>query len=204
MGRRCVGTTAAEASWRTTLRKTIYVHAEPGSTRPIRLSVNRSGKDRYGQNATTVFLPGEATISRTVDYQETAGCFDAPTPCPKVTVRVQVSLTGTRKRLGNGNVFGGIRKVPESLEFSCQASTVFPGFIDPFGSDAVRLFPRTWVTAQALPRSRLLDRRRMRVKDSHFVEQPFSGSSPEYGAATLSGNYTDRLAVSLKRLRLKR
>jgi hypothetical protein len=190
-GERCVGTTTAEASWRTTPPKTIYVFVG-GSGKRARINLS---DDRVGQAFDSARLPGKATVSRTVDYQETAGCHRPPTACPKATGRATLYLVGTRERVGN--VYAGIDKVrlPEGPDISCTVGAIFPGFTDPFGSDAVPLFPRVKVYAQALARSRILDPHRNRVKDSDTVKQPFSASDPAY---------TDHLAITLKRLKLKR
>lgn len=199
MGRRCVGTTTAEASWRTTPPKTVYVFAGSGRRARINLS-----DDRVAQAFDSARLPGTATVSRTVDYQETAGCHRAPTACPKATGRATLYLVGTRERLGN--VYAGIDvvRLPEGIDADCETATpLAPGLTDPFGTDAKSLFPKIKVYARALSRSRILDPHRKRVKDSDAVKQPFSGSDPEYGA-TLSGTYTDHLKISLKRLKLKR
>jgi hypothetical protein len=199
-GRRCVGTTTAEASWRATPRKPIYVFVR-GSGKRARITLS---DDRVGQDYESAHVSGKATVSRTVDYQETAGCHDPPSACPKATGRATMYLVGTRERLGN--VYAGIEKLrlPEGPDISCTVGAIFPGFTDPFGSDAVPLFPRVKGEARALARSRILDPHRKRVKDSDTYEQPFSGSDPEHGAATLSGTYTDHLAIKLKRLKLKR
>jgi hypothetical protein len=196
--KRCVGTTTAEASWRTTPPKTVYVFVS-GSGKRARITLS---DDRVGQGFEAAHPRGKATVSRTVDYQETAGCHDPPTACPKATGRATMYLVGTRERLGN--VYGGIDKVrlPEGPDLSCTVGSIFPGFTEPFG-DAGPLFPRVKGEARVLARSRILDPHRKRVKDSDTFEQPFSASDPEHGA-TLSGTYTDHLKISLKRLKLKR
>jgi hypothetical protein len=198
-GERCVGTTTAEASWRTTPRKPIYVFVQ-GSGKRARINLS---DDRVGQGFEAAHLPGKATVSRTVDYQETGGCHDPPTACPKATGRATLYLVGTRERLGN--VYAGIDKVrlPEGPDLSCTVGSIFPGFTEPFGTYTGPLFPRIKVYARALARSRILDPHRKRVKDSDTVKQPFSASDPASGA-TLSGTYTDHLAITLKRLKLKR
>ena len=197
--KRCVGTTTAEASWRATPRKPIYVFVQ-GSGKRARINLS---DDRIGQGFEAAHLSGKATISRTVDYQQTAGCHNPPTACPKATGRATMYLVGTRER--RGNVYAGIDEVrlPEGPDISCTVGSIFPGFTEPFG-DAGPLLPRVKGDARALARSRILDPHRKRVKDSDTFKQPFSASDPEHGAATLSGTYTDHLKISLKRLKLKR
>jgi hypothetical protein len=201
MGRRCVGTTTAEASWRATLPKTFYV-VQFHSGRSARIGLS---DDRVGQILESAHVRAVATVVRTVDYQETAGCNQPPTPCPNATRRATVYLTGTRERHG-GSVFANIVQFrqPEGVDLDCTGfqSTVFPGFTEPFGDYNTQLFPRIKDGAQALARRRLVDPHRKRVKDSDTYEQPFSRSStdPER-PATLSGVFTDHLQISLKRLK---
>jgi hypothetical protein len=194
--KRCVGTTTAEATWRTTPPKTIYVFVS-GSGKRARPNLwgDRAGK-------ALVRLPGRATVSRSLDYQETAGCHREPTACPKATGPARMYLAGNQAR--RKSIYAGIDEVrlPEGIDLSCKIGAIFPGFTDPFG-DASSLFPKIKVYAAAVLRTRLLNPHRKRVKDSDTVEQPFSASDPEHGA-TLSGTYTDHLKISLKRLKLKR
>jgi len=188
-GERCVGTTTAEFTWRTTPPKTIYVFVK-GAGKRARPNISA---DRVAQAYDVARLPGKATVSRSVDYQETAGCHRAPTACPKATGPATLYLLGTRGRLGSVESGIDVVRLPEGLDASCEAATSFaPGLTRPFGTDAVSLFPRLTVYAWAIPRSRLLDPHRKRVKDSKTVKQPFSGSDPEYGA-TLSGRHPFRM-----------
>jgi hypothetical protein len=204
MGRRCVGTTTGEVTWWTTPPKTVYVFTK-GAGRRARTNI--SG-DRVSQTYDIARLPGKATVSRTVDYQETAGCHRAPTACPKATGPAKVYLQGTSTGEHRKNVNGGIDAVrlPAGIDNTCEAvAPIAPGITEPFGTNALSLFPKLKVYAWAVPRSRLLDPHRKRVKGSETVKQPFSDSEtdPDF-AATLSGTYTDHLKISLKRLKLKR
>src|SRR3954454_18115297 len=61
-GERCVGTTTAEASWRATPRKPIYVFVQ-GSGKRARINLS---DDRVGQGFEAAHLAGKATVSRTV------------------------------------------------------------------------------------------------------------------------------------------
>src|SRR4051812_17367208 len=84
--KRCVGTTTAEASWRTTTPKTVYVFVS-GSGKRARITLS---DDRVGQGFEAAHPRGKATVSRTVDYQQTAGCHRPPTACPKATGRARM------------------------------------------------------------------------------------------------------------------
>jgi hypothetical protein len=194
---RCVGTTTAEATWRTTKPMTAYVFVRRGK------NIEISG-DRVGQILDFAPFTGTATVSRLLDYQETAGCHKELTACPKATGPARMYLAGNQGR--RKSIVASIDRVrlPESFDLSCKVGGL-PGFTDPFGSEAGPLLPRFKVYAAAVLRSRLLNRHRKRLKDSVTVKQPFSEAStdPDF-PATLSGIYTDHTEISLKRLKLKR
>jgi hypothetical protein len=59
-------------------------------------------------------------------------------------------------------------------------------------------------SAFAVPRGRLLDPHRKKIKDSVTVKQPLSGTDKGGNGATVSGTYIDHIAITLKRLTLKR
>jgi hypothetical protein len=136
------------------------------------------------------FVP-EVTFSRSVSYTETAGCGEKPTNRPRTEERAKGGLTGTPSR--RRSLFGHL--------YSVRGAAVTP----PFGSAAQNALPRSKRLAYAMPRSPLLDPKRKRLKDSVTVKEPFSRSWHNFGEhATVSGTYTHHLAITLKRLKLKR
>lgn len=199
-GERCVGTTTSKVSWRTTRAKTVYAFVRRGGGRTT-LSA-----DRVSQGYEAVPLIGRATVSRSVSYQETAGCQEQPTVCPKATGPAEPFLAGTSKR--RGSVVGGIVAVrlPQGVDPGCGAAgEIAAGIALPFGNAARRaLLPKFTVSAFAVPVGRLLDPRRKRIKDSVTVKEPLSAAVDFADKATVSGTYTDHIAITLKRLKLKR
>ena len=91
---------------------------------------------------------------------------------------------------------------------SCDvAHPIAVGIAIPFGNRAMAqtLASKITASAWAVPRRRLLDPTRRRVQDSVTVQQAVSASFDAAGdQATVSGTYTNHLAITLKRLRLSR
>ena len=201
VGGRCVGTTVSQVRWRMTRPLTVYVFLfRYGGKLGTNLSTDRV-PERYGG----VTLVGQATVSRTVNYPETAGCYEEPTNCPETTAPAEPFLSGVISDI-RLSVNAGINDVhvPRGFDFSCRGTgTIAFGIAPPFGD--VRL-PGLTVQARVVPRRQLFDLRRHRLHDSVTVEQPFSASEELFGGdrVTLSGTYTDHLAITLKRLPLRR
>ena len=201
-GTRCVGATESQVTWRLTRPVIVYVFVfryggKPGTS----LSA-----DRVGERYESVPLPGEATTSRSVNYSQTDGCDGEPANCPATTAPAEPFLTGTLH--GPPSVNAGIDTVhwPRGVDPSCRVShPIAAGITLPFGNAAMHeLLGQITASAFAVPRRRLLDPRRRRVHDSVTVEQPLSGSYDAADKATFSGTYTDHLAITLKRLKLRR
>jgi hypothetical protein len=199
---RCVGTTASKVSWRTTRPKTVYLFVRRAGGK-VRLTLSA---DRVGEAYEAVFLRGKATVSRSVSYQQTAGCQEQPVNCPKLTASAQPFITGTDERRGSVNAGIDIIRWPKGIDDSCDVSApVAAGIALPFGNAAGRaLLPEITANAWAVPRGRLLDPHRKTIKDSVTVKQPLSATADGADQATVSGTYTDHLKISLKRLKLKR
>ena len=157
--------------------------------------------DRIGERYDAVPLVGQATVSRTVDYSETAGCGEEPTNCPETTAPAEPFLSGTLH--GPASVNAGIDVVhaPRGFDLRCRGIGIAYGLSAPFGD--LHLSQLT-VNAWAVPRRRLFDPSRKRLHDSVTVEQQLSTLPDEADQATLSGTYTDHLAITLKRLPLRR
>jgi hypothetical protein len=201
-GERCVGSTESQVRWRMTRPLIVYVFVyryggKPGTSLSI---------DRVGERYDAVPIVGEATTSRMVNYSETAGCQGKPTNCPETTAPAEPFLSGTLR--GPMSINAGIDIVhwPRGVDPSCDVShPIAAGITLPFGdaaSDA--LLGEITASAWAVPRRRLLDPSRRRVHDSVTVEQPLSVTYDGADQATASGIYTDHLALTLKRLRLRR
>jgi hypothetical protein len=200
-GTRCVGATESQVRWRLTRPVIVYVFVfryggKPGTS----LST-----DRVGERYNAVPLVGEATSSRTVSYSETAGCQEEPTNCPETTLPAEPFLTGVFHGPNSVNAGIDVVHVPRGFDPSCRrgAGIAF-GISPPFGDAAGDALPGITVNARAIPRRQLLDPKRKRVRGSATVEQPLSATvdGPEPGS--VSGTYTDHLAITLKRLRLRR
>jgi hypothetical protein len=201
-GRRCVGTTESRVRWRMTRPIIVYVFVYRYGGRPgTSLST-----DRVGERYDAVHLVGEATTSSTVSYSDTAGCQEEPTNCPEITAPAEPFLSGTLH--GPASINAGIDVVhwPRGVDPSCDvAHPIAAGITLPFGDAAADLvLAETRASAFAVPRRRLLDPSRRRVHDSVTLVQPFSGSVDDADSATVSGTYTDHLAITLKRLKLRR
>ena len=199
-GKRCVGTTTSEVSWRATRPPTVYVFVRK-SRGKLELST-----DRVGEAYELVPLRGTATLWRSVSYSETAGCQEQPKNCPRTTMRAKPFLTGTTKP--SGSVNGGLDDVslPQGVDPGCARSgPIAAGIALPFGNASMHLLrSKPLASAFAVPRRQLLDPRRKTVKDSVTVKTPFSGAEKAADEATISGTYTDHIAITLKRLKLKR
>ena len=101
-GTRCVGATESQVRWRMTRPLIVYVFVYRYSGRPgTSLST-----DRIGERYDSVPLIGEATVSRSVDYSETAGCEETPVNCPELTAPAEPFITGTLR--GPASVNAGI------------------------------------------------------------------------------------------------
>lgn len=199
---RCVGTTESQVRWRMTRPLIVYVFVyryggKPGTS----LST-----DRVGERYDAVPLVGKATTSRSVDYSETQGCDQEPTNCPETTAPAEPFLSGTLH--GPKSVNAGIDVVhaPRGFDPGCRGfGGIAFGISPPFGNAALHTLPALTVNAWAVPRRKLLNPSRKRVHDSVTVEQALSGTSDGPGdQATVSGTYTDHLAITLKRLPLRR
>lgn len=199
-GKRCVGTTEAQVRWRMTRPLTVYVFVyryggKPGTS----LST-----DRVGRRYNSVPLVGQAIVSRMVNYSEPAACYEEPTNCPETTAPAEPFLTGalSGSRL---SVNAGIDDVhvPRGFDFSCRAvgAGIAFGIPRPFGEVTI---PQLTVNAEVVRRRQLFDPNRKRLHDSATVEQQLSTLPDEADQATLSGTYTDHLAITLKRLPLRR
>jgi hypothetical protein len=89
--------------------------------------------------------------------------------------------------------------VPRGVDPSCRRSQPIAfGVSPPFGDAASdTLLAKISASAFAVPRRRLLDPSRKRIHDSVTVEQPLSGTYDGADQATISGTYTDHLAITL-------
>ena len=203
-GRRCAGATESEVRWRMTRPVVVYVFVfryggKPGTS----LST-----DRVGRRYNAISLVGQATTSRSVDYSATDGCEEAPVNCPEITSPAEPFLTGTFN--GPPSINAGIDIVhwPRGGDPSCDVShPIAAGIAVPFGINglAQALSSKITASAAAVPRRRLLDPRRRRVHDSVTLDQTLSASYDAGGdQASASGTYTDHLAITLKRLTLRR
>jgi hypothetical protein len=201
-GDRCVGATESQVRWRMTRPIVVYVFVYRYGGKPgTALSV-----DRVGERYDAVHLVGEATTSRSVDYSETDGCDGKPTNCPETTAPAEPFLSGTLH--GPMSLNAGIDVVhwPRGLALTCRVGApIAAGITLPWGNAAMHtLLGEISANAWAVPRRRLLDPRRRRVHDSVTIEQPISGTYDAADQATVSGTYTDHLAITLKRLRLRK
>jgi hypothetical protein len=196
LGDSCVGSSSSQFSWQTTRPKTVYVFVRRVSAFHGRATILST--DRVARSFEFVPLVGKATVSRSVSYTDTAGCEEEPTDCPATTAPAEPFLTGTPE--AGGSVNGGldIIHLPGSVDSSCAR------LANPFGNAAGFALPSPRVSAFAIARSRLLDPKRKRVTGSATVKQPLSGTAHGADQATASGTYTDHLAITLKRLKLKR
>jgi hypothetical protein len=114
-GTRCVGSTESEVRWRMTKPLTVYVFVYRYGGRPgTSLSTDRVGK-RYD----AVPIVGQATMSRAVDYSETAGCDEEPTNCPEATAPAEPFLTGTLHGPTSVNAGIDVVHVPRGFDPSC-------------------------------------------------------------------------------------
>ena len=203
---RCVGTSTSEVRWRTTRPVIIYVYVfrygrKPGTS----LSV-----DRVPERYDVTYLPARATMSRSVNYSETAGCAGKPKDCPETTAPASPFLTGLLH--GPMSVNAGIDKVrvPRGFDPSCRGDAEIAfGVSLPFGNAATHLVLEALSgsdSAWAVPRRQLLDPGRKRIHDSVTVETPVSGTTDPAlsDQATVAGTYTDHLEITLKRLKLNR
>jgi hypothetical protein len=201
-GKRCVGTTESRVSWRSTRPVTVYVFVRRAGTK-VRTILSA---DRVAETYESVPIAGEATVSRSISYQETAGCAEDPIGCPETKGRAKPFLTGTTERRGSVN--GGIDVVdlPPGVDPSCEeTSGIAAGLAAPFGGTGARTaLGRLTVSAFAMPRRRLLDPRRKRIHDSVTVEQQLGGTYDGSDQASASGTYTDHLAIRLRRLNPRR
>ena len=197
-GRRCVGTTSSRIGFRGTERATVYVFLKRvhGAVRTI------LAPDPDPKNFDAVPLAGEATLSRTVSYPETAGCEDPPTECPEATVPAKPFVLGTTDPArGVGTGVMDIRwpaAYPESCEFLLSQVSGEP--VGPVG------LPSPTVFAQAIPRKQLFNERRERLEGTAVVEEQLAESvePPSADTGTVSGTYTEEIAVELKRLKLRK
>jgi hypothetical protein len=202
-GTRCVGTTSSEVTWRSTRPATVYVFVKRVSAFHRKATILSA--DRVGQSFESVPVAGKATVARSVSYTETAGCEEEPTNCPETTAPAKPFLTGTAEPSGSVNGGLDIIHLPPGVDRSSgDAGPIAAGIVGPFGNAAGFALPSPTVSAFAIPRSRLLDRKRERLKDSVTVKEPLSGTYDAADQATASGTYTDHLAIKLKRLKLKR
>ncbi len=193
-GSRCVGTGSMRIGFRSTERTTVYVFLKHvhGDLRTI------VAPDPDPRNFDLVYLDGEATISRSVSYQETAGCDPQrpPMDCPETTVPAEPFIQGTAEPSGGVGASGeGTFEVPPGYPEDC--ARLRSGFL--IG------LPSPTVFARAFPRSQLFNEKKKRLGGSVAVEEPLATTlGPPYAdTGTASGTYTEELAVELKRLRLK-
>jgi hypothetical protein len=200
-GTRCVGSTQSQVSWRMTRPIIVYVFVFRYGGRPgTSLST-----DRVGRRYNAVSLVGKATTSRSVNYSHTDGCEEQPKNCPETTAPAEPFLTGLFH--GTNSVNAGIDVVhaPRGFDPSCRGGAgIAFGISLPFGEAAGDALSEITANARALPRRRLLDPSRRRVHDSVTIEQPVSGTVDGAEQGNVSGTYTDHLAITLKRLELRR
>jgi hypothetical protein len=194
-GSRCVGTTSARIGFRSLERPTVYVFLKQvhGDVRTI------LAPDPDPRNFDLIYLHGEATISRSVSYQETAGCDQQapPTDCPETTVPAEPFILGTAEPSGGVGASGERTfEVPSGYPEDCDNLT------HGFGSVGV---PNPTVSTQAIPRKQLFNEKRARLEDSVAVEEPLAKTvgPPSADTGTASGTYKEELSVELKRLKLK-
>jgi hypothetical protein len=188
----CIGTTSSEVSWAATRPKNLYVFVRYVSAYHRTATVLSTHRET--RSFESVPLDGRATVSRSVDYQEVAGCGREPTECPKTTAKAKPFLTGTPNP--RGGVYGGVDRIhlPSGLFAGICGSLA-----QPWAYDAEQALGTPTKFAEAIPRKQLLDRHRKVVKGSVTVKESFGGKSH---GATASGAYTGHLKVKLKRLKL--
>jgi hypothetical protein len=188
----CVGSTASEVSWKTTQSRTVYVFVKYSSA--FHRNTTILSTDRVGRIFEAVPIAGKATVSRSVDYQETAGCDQKPMDCPQTTSQAKLSLNGTPD--AGASLYGGVDSIrlhgPLRNHFCDQLQM-------PFVYDARQALGTPKKVAFAVPRKQLLDQHRKVVKGSATTNESLGG---KYNGATASGTYTDHFKIKLKRLKL--
>ena len=103
----------------------------------------------------------KATVSRSVDYQETAGCDQKPVDCPQTTSQAKLSLNGTPD--AGASLYGGVDSIrlhgPLRNHFCDQLQM-------PFVYDARQALGTPKKVAFAVPRKQLLD-----PQSAHLADQ---------------------------------
>jgi hypothetical protein len=191
-GRSCSGSTSSKVSWESTRPRKLYLTVRFVSA--YHRSATVLSTHRETRSFTTVPLAGKATVSRSVDYQETAACGREPTDCPETTAKARPFLTGTPNP--NGGVYGGVDRIRLSGE---PFNRICGSLAQPWSTDSQTALGTPTKIAEAIPRKQLLDPHRKVVKGSVAVEQSLGG---KHRGATASGTYTAHLKVKLKRLKL--
>jgi hypothetical protein len=200
MTARCVGTSTSRVDFRSTKRVTLYVFT--GKTGQGPLTIVSPDPDRH-HAFEPVPLVGEATVSRSVNYPETAGCSETPTNCPETTAAADATLVGTHEADGSLALIEPIDvHLPGGVDPGCgEHGTPYTGG----GGTALGLCNCvSYVSAEAIPKRQLLDPKRKRVRANVTDETPLAGRFDSGDThVTASGTLTSRLAVVLKRLPLK-
>lgn len=191
--RRCAGTTISRLSVRSTQQPTLYVFLK--EFHGLRTIV---APDPDFNNLDSVKLAGQARMSRSVDYQETAGCDQRPpAECPEASSNARISGTTDDPR---GGIAWFVEDTwPPGYPESC---TILDNDV-PFGGTR---FERPTKFASAIPRKDLFDEKKGRLSGSVSIEEPLA-QAPSAGASiqgTVTANFTDELSVKLKRLDLKK
>jgi hypothetical protein len=186
---RCTGTTSSRISYRSTRPATAFVFLKRihGAVR------TNFSPDSDPRNFDTVPMKGEATLSRSVDYQETAGCDAPPSACPVTTVPAAPIVLGTSEP--SAGVGSSVTDLPGDSD--CE------GLRPPFGQASRLSLPDPTIFARVIPRAQLFNEKRKRLEGSVFVEEQLIGTYDEPNDATASGTYSEEMAVTLKRLKFK-
>jgi hypothetical protein len=186
-GRGCVGTTTSEVSWQSTRPKKFYVFVRFLSAYHRRGTILSA--DRVATSYEYVPLPGNATTSTSVDYQETSDCSGDLTGCPKTTVKSKLGLLGTP------NPRGGVGEVMPYGIADCAG----PMPTRPWSGSADYALGKPTRFASAIPRKQLVEGHQKVLKDNVTVRQRLGG---KFRGATVSGTWTNSIKLKLKRLKL--
>jgi hypothetical protein len=191
-GESCVGNTSSKVSWESTRPRNLYVTVRFVSAYHRTATVLSTTRET--RSFTSVPLAGTATVSRSVDYQETANCNGEPTACPETTAKARPFLTGTPNP--RGGVYGGVDRIHLRGELY---NRICGSLRRPWNDDSEQALGFPKKVAEVIPRKQLLDPHRKVLHGSVTVQEPIGG---KHRGANASGTYTGHLKVKLKRLKL--
>ena len=184
-GGRCTGTTSARIDFRSTSPLTVYMNVRRihGRRKVVVSDKAKPPQSKYVQ------MDGEATVSRSVDYQASAGCYTEPTACAEATVPAKVQVFGTD--VPSAGV--GADPVDVGGDIDCS---VVPRI--PLG--ALRFAPQS-TYSDVFSWSELFGKDK-RVEGTSRVEEPVTADDPRPGDS-LSGLLADETTIVMKRLKLE-